>query len=129
MSAGPDLGARLADVRGRIEAAARRVGRDPAGVTLVGASKTVPAARVADAVAAGLTDVGENRAQELLAKAGEVGTPGGPPRWHVLGPLQRNQVRALFVGVAVNLRRAAGWVAGKRPQVRRPGLGLAPAGA
>jgi len=95
VSAGPDVGARLADVRGRIEAAARRAGRDPAGVTLVGASKTVPAARVAEAVAAGLADVGENRAQELLAKAGEVGTPGGAPRWHFLGPLQRNKVRAL----------------------------------
>jgi len=41
----------------------------------------------------------------------------------------KNHLRALFVGVAVNLRRAARWVAGKRPQVRQVGLGLAPAGA
>jgi len=41
----------------------------------------------------------------------------------------KNHLRALCVGVAVNLRRAARWVAGKRPQVRRVGLGLAPAGA
>jgi len=40
----------------------------------------------------------------------------------------KNQVRALMVGVAVNLRRSAGWLAGKRPQVRRHGLGLALAG-
>lgn len=40
----------------------------------------------------------------------------------------KNQVRALFVGVAVNLRRAARWLAGKRPQVRRQGLGLVAAG-
>lgn len=37
----------------------------------------------------------------------------------------KNHLRALFVGVAVNLRRAVRWLAGKRPQVRHPGLGLA----
>lgn len=41
----------------------------------------------------------------------------------------KNHLRALFVGAAVNLRRAARWLAGKRPQVRRQGLGLASAGA
>lgn len=40
----------------------------------------------------------------------------------------KNHVRALFVGAAAKGRRAARWVAGKRPQVRRQGLGLAPAG-
>jgi transposase len=40
----------------------------------------------------------------------------------------KNELRALFVGAAVNLRRAARWLAGKRPQVRRQGLGLAEAG-
>jgi len=40
----------------------------------------------------------------------------------------KNELRALFVGAAVNLRRAARWLAGTRPQVRRHGLGLAPAG-
>jgi transposase len=37
----------------------------------------------------------------------------------------KNNLRALFVGVAVNLRRAARWLAGIRPQIRRTGLGLA----
>ena len=37
----------------------------------------------------------------------------------------KNHLRAVFVGVAVNLRRAAHWLAGKRPQIRRSGLGLA----
>ena len=40
----------------------------------------------------------------------------------------KNELRALFVGAAVNLRRSARWLAGKRPQVRRQGLGLAAAG-
>jgi len=37
----------------------------------------------------------------------------------------KNNLRALFVGVGVNLRRAARWLAGVRPQVRRQGWGLA----
>jgi YfiH family protein len=49
--------------------------------------------RQADAVAAGVRDVGENRAQELLVKAPALAA--ARPRWHFLGPLQRNKVRAL----------------------------------
>jgi transposase len=41
----------------------------------------------------------------------------------------KNQLRALFVGAAVNLRRAARWLAGVRPRPRREGLELAPAGS
>ncbi len=55
-------------VLGRIADAAARTGRDPASVTLVAVSKTVPAARVRAAVAAGLTVLGENRVQEGAAK-------------------------------------------------------------
>ncbi|MCK4452029.1 MAG: transposase, partial [Anaerolineae bacterium] len=40
----------------------------------------------------------------------------------------KHHLQALFTGVAVNLRRAARWLAGQRPQVRRTGLGLAQAG-
>lgn len=78
-----------ADVLSRIEAACARAGRDPATVTLVAVSKTVPADRLRDAVAAGLDLLGENRVQEGLAKAPEV--PGA--RWHLVGPLQGNKAR------------------------------------
>jgi pyridoxal phosphate enzyme (YggS family) len=78
-------------VRERIAEAARRAHRDPDDVCLVAATKTVDAARVRAVVAAGVTDVGENRAQELLAKATEV----AGARWHFIGSLQRNKVRAL----------------------------------
>ena len=81
---------RVAEVRGRIAAAAARAGRDPAGITLVAATKTVDAARVQDVVDAGVVDVGENRAQELLTK-----TEVRHARWHFLGQLQRNKVRQL----------------------------------
>jgi pyridoxal phosphate enzyme (YggS family) len=88
----------VADVRDRIAMAARRAGRDPAAVTLVAATKTVPVTGVRAAVEAGVVDVGENRAQELLAKAPECGDL--PVRWHFLGQLQRNKVRMLAPVVA-----------------------------
>jgi len=80
----------VAEVRARIAEAAVIAGRDPSTVTLVAATKTVDVARVAEVIAAGVPDVGENRAQELLAK-----TAVGGARWHFLGQLQRNKVRAL----------------------------------
>jgi len=73
----------------RIAAAAVRAGRDPAAVTLVAVSKTVPAEAVRDAVAAGITVLGENRVQEAAAKIPEV----TGARWHLVGPLQSNKAR------------------------------------
>ena len=91
----PDPGAVAAFSRARtavlerIADAAARSGRDPAAVRLVAVSKTVDAERVRAAVSAGLTELGENRVQELAAKAPLV--PGA--RWHLIGPLQSNKVR------------------------------------
>lgn len=79
---------RLASVRGRIATAATRAGRPESAVTLIGVSKTVPAARVKEAVAAGLLELGENRVQEAREKIPAVG-PG--PRWHLVGHLQGNK--------------------------------------
>jgi pyridoxal phosphate enzyme (YggS family) len=83
----------LADARAhvleRIAAACERAGRDPASVTLVAVSKTVPAPVLRAAVAAGLTILGENRVQEAEAKVGEV--PGAT--WHLVGPLQSNKAK------------------------------------
>jgi pyridoxal phosphate enzyme (YggS family) len=89
----------LTEVRERIAAAARGAGRDPDAVRLVAATKTVPAEQVAEAVVLGVTDIGENRAQELLAKA-EALEKQAPAMaagvcWHFLGRLQRNKVRSL----------------------------------
>jgi hypothetical protein len=88
MAAGlPD---RLAEVRRRIAAAADTAGRDPSDVTLIAVAKTFPAELVAQAVAAGATDIGENRVQEAAAKR-----PTVPPAiWHLIGPLQRNKAAA-----------------------------------
>src|SRR5439155_11252249 len=80
----------LAAVRARIEAAARNVGRDAAGVTLVAVTKEVDAAVAREAVALGLVDLGENRVKELLKK--QEALPGPDVRWHMIGTLQRNKV-------------------------------------
>jgi PLP dependent protein len=90
----------VAGLRARIAAAARRVGRDPASVRLVAATKTVATDRVRAAVMAGVTDVGENRAQELVEKAADLLDSGVECRWHFLGRLQRNKVRSLAPWVA-----------------------------
>jgi hypothetical protein len=83
------LRAAHADVLASIADAARRVGRDPATVTLVAVSKTVPAPRLRAAVAAGIVTLGENRVQEAAEKVPLV--PGA--RWHLIGPLQANKAR------------------------------------
>jgi hypothetical protein len=80
----------LADIRGRIESAALRAGRDPASVQLVAVSKTHPADAVRAAAAAGQRLFGESRVQEAREKI-----PACPPdlEWHFIGHLQKNKVR------------------------------------
>jgi pyridoxal phosphate enzyme (YggS family) len=85
-----DLAGRLAAVRQRVDAAARDFGREPSAITLLAVGKTFSAEVVNEAVAAGATDLGENRVQEAVAKK-----PGvADARWHLIGPLQRNKARA-----------------------------------
>ncbi len=100
MSTDSAIVAAVTDVRERIAAAARRSGRDLATIRLVAATKTVEPERVRAVVEAGVTDVGENRAQELVAKAGALVAAGLECRWHFLGQLQTNKVRALAPRVA-----------------------------
>ncbi len=78
----------LESLRRRIEAAARRAGRDPGTITLVGVSKTVPPERIREAIEAGLLDLGENRVQEARDKAPLL---PGTVRWHLVGHLQSNK--------------------------------------
>ncbi|MCU0305616.1 MAG: YggS family pyridoxal phosphate-dependent enzyme [Thermoanaerobaculales bacterium] len=84
-----DLADRLAAVRRGIARAAIAAERDPQRVTLIVVSKTHPAEVVDRAVAAGASDLGENRVQEAAAKKPAV----RGARWHLIGPLQRNKVR------------------------------------
>lgn len=89
---------RLEGVRGRITAAAERVGRDPREVTLVAVAKTFDPELVAAARSAGQVDIGESRAQELSAKREHL---GDRVRWHFVGRLQRNKVADVVGSVAL----------------------------
>jgi len=73
----------------RITRACERSRRDPAEVTLVAVSKTVPVPRLRAAVAASVDLFGENRVQEAAEKAPEV----LGARWTLVGPLQSNKAR------------------------------------
>lgn len=85
------LGARIAQIRAEIEAAALKSGRSPQEVTLIAISKTHPASLVRTAIELGLTDIGENRVQEAEQKINEVGRHAA--RWHLVGHLQANKAR------------------------------------
>ncbi len=89
-----DVERALAALRGRIDAACRRAGRDPAGVTIVAVTKGFGAAAIEAALAAGLRDIGENYVQEALAKFRQVAWPAGARR-HFIGRLQRNKLRRI----------------------------------
>ena len=81
---------RLSVVQARLQRACEAAGRDPASVTLVAVSKMHPAETVAEALAAGQRDFGENYAQQLRDKALALGPE---PRWHFIGNLQTNKVK------------------------------------
>ena len=87
-----DVADRLAAVRERVADAAGRAGRSASDVRLVVVTKGVSPPVMQAALDAGATELGENRAQELLAKALELRTE---PTWHFIGRLQRNKVAAL----------------------------------
>jgi pyridoxal phosphate enzyme (YggS family) len=91
----------VAAVRERVAAACRRAGRDPAGVTVVAVTKYAGAEVARALVAAGCRDLAESRPQELWAKAAALGDLVPPPRWHLVGHLQRNKVRRTLPLVAL----------------------------
>jgi PLP dependent protein len=80
----------LAAVESRIIAACQRAGRKRSDVTLVAVSKTFAADRIDEAIAAGVTHIGENRVQEARDKKPQV---RGTARWHLIGHLQTNKAK------------------------------------
>lgn len=81
----------LAQVRARIAAAARACGRAPDDIDLVAVTKTHPADRVRDALAAGQRLFGENRVQEAMRKFPALRAEFPDLRLHLIGPLQTNK--------------------------------------
>jgi pyridoxal phosphate enzyme (YggS family) len=100
MSPKPDafhsMRGRFADVRKRIETAARACGRPSEEITLVAITKMHRAEKLKTALELGARDFGENRVQEAEGKITELGRNAA--RWHLVGHLQTNKARR-----AVNL--------------------------
>lgn len=90
MSRADEIRTNLAAVEARIAAACARTGRKRDEVTLVAVTKTFPAVDVDHAIAAGVTDVGENKVQEARDKQPSV---TGRARWHLIGHLQSNKAK------------------------------------
>jgi pyridoxal phosphate enzyme (YggS family) len=90
VSRADDIRVGLDAVNARIAAACARAGRDRKDVKLVAVSKTFPAADVDAVIAAGSTDVGENKVQEARDKKPSVAANA---RWHLIGHLQSNKAK------------------------------------
>jgi hypothetical protein len=106
-SANDGVAERLDSVRLRIE----RAGGDPSTVRIIAVTKGFGPDAVRAARAAGLHDIGENYANELVSKAAELqgdASSPSPVRWHFLGAIQRNKVARLapIVGVWQSVSRA-----------------------
>ena len=96
---GPSITANFAEVRERIAAAARAVGRDPASIILTAVSKTQPAEAIDAALAVGQRVFGENRVQEAQARWADRRPSLPDLQLRLIGPLQSNKAEdavALF---------------------------------
>jgi pyridoxal phosphate enzyme (YggS family) len=78
----------------KIEAACKKVGRNPNDITLIAVSKTVESPKVREAVAAGVDNLGENRVQELVKKYEDL--KDIDIKWHMIGHLQKNKVKYII---------------------------------
>jgi pyridoxal phosphate enzyme (YggS family) len=90
VSRADEIAGNVAALEQRIAAACDRAGRPRNDVLLVAVTKTFPASDVSAAIAAGMTDVGENRVQEARDKQPVV---DGSARWHLIGHLQSNKAK------------------------------------
>jgi hypothetical protein len=83
----------LAAIRERARLAAIQAGRPPSDITLIGVTKTQPVETIRAAIAAGLTDFGENYVQEAVTKVALIN--GAPITWHFIGQIQANKARPI----------------------------------
>ena len=83
----------IEEVKKRIELAAKRANRDPKDVLLLAVTKTVDLQRIRQAVDSGLTELGENRVQEMISKYEEIDRKVD---WHLIGTLQKNKVKYII---------------------------------
>jgi len=94
----------LQRIRGNIAAACGRVGRTEQEVSMVAVTKAVDMETIKNAIDAGLRDLGESRVQALIERAADLtaclrrraNSLPGRVRWHMIGHLQRNKVKAVL---------------------------------
>ena len=79
-------------VNERIAAAAAGCGRDASEIKLIAVTKTHPVEMMNEAIELGVTDIGENKPQEVRDKFDSV----LPVRWHLIGHLQTNKVKYII---------------------------------
>ncbi len=92
-----DIRANLESVRGQIRESAENCGRNPEDILLVAVSKTRTPEEINIAIDAGVTDIGENKVQEIMDKYNDI----KPVRWHMIGHLQTNKVKYIIDKVAM----------------------------
>ena len=83
----------LEEVKKRIEQAANASKRNPQDITLIAVTKTHPAEMINEAIELGVTDIGENKVQEIMEKYDKVKKG---VRWHLIGHLQTNKVKYII---------------------------------
>ena len=96
-------------IRKNVEVACAKAGRLPEEVSLVAVTKSVDVESIKALLDAGVVELGENRVQQLVARASELDgyvrrrrSPlAGPVRWHMVGHLQRNKVKRVLEWVEV----------------------------
>lgn len=87
-----EIAGNIEEIRRNIENIMQRCGRTEE-ITLIAVSKTVGAEAVMEALDAGITDLGENKVQEIEKKYPQI---VGPVRWHLIGSLQTNKVKYII---------------------------------
>ncbi|MBQ6371083.1 MAG: YggS family pyridoxal phosphate-dependent enzyme [Firmicutes bacterium] len=87
-----DIKGNLGKVHERIRTAAQKADRPEEDITLVAVSKTRTPEEINTAIDAGVTDIGENKVQEIMDKYEAV----KPVRWHMIGHLQTNKVKYII---------------------------------
>lgn len=80
----------LEKIRQNVAKACAECGRNPEDVLILAVTKTRTADEINEAIRCGITDIGENRVQELLSKYDDVDPSA---RWHIIGHLQTNKVK------------------------------------
>ncbi len=88
----PNIKENLKIVLDEIESSAQKVKRDKQEIKLIAVTKTYGPELINEAISNGVTDIGENRVQEILEKFGNV----LPVKWHLIGHLQKNKVKYII---------------------------------